>query len=99
MPKGKRGWGSSDDKAELAQAIEIATSFREAVNRPVFLGEFGVNSPVDNAERVKWAAAVKTAMEGADSPWCLWAYGNTFALYTDENGWDQDMLAALTADE
>ena len=96
MPKGKRGWGSSEDKAELARAVDTATVFREAVKRPVFLGEFGVNSPVDNNERVEWAGAVKTAMEAADIPWCLWAYGNTFALYTDENGWDEDMLSALT---
>ncbi|MEL6528851.1 MAG: glycoside hydrolase family 5 protein [Pseudomonadota bacterium] len=96
MPKGKRGWGSSEDKAELANAVEIATSFRTAVKRPVFLGEFGVHSPVDNDERVEWAGAVKTAMEAADIPWCLWAYGNTFALYTDEKGWDMDMLSALT---
>ena len=98
MPKGKRGWGSSEDKAELARAVEVATAFRDAVKRPVFLGEFGVHSPVDNDERVKWASAVKTAMESADVPWCLWAYGNTFALYTDENGWDEDMLSALTKD-
>jgi len=98
MPKGKRGWGSSEDRAELARAVEIATSFREATGKPVFLGEFGVNSPVDNDERVKWAGAIKTAMEAEGIPWCLWAYGNTFALYSDEEGWDQDMLAALTAD-
>ncbi len=98
MPQGKRGWGSAADRAELARAVEIATAFREATGRPVFLGEFGVNSPVDNDERVKWAGAVRTAMEEAGIPWCLWAYGNTFALYTDENGWDEDMLAALTAD-
>ena len=96
MPKGKRGWGSSEDQAELARAVEAATAFRDAVQRPVFLGEFGVNSPVDNDERVEWAGAVKKAMEGADIPWCLWAYGNTFALYTDENGWDEEMLSALT---
>ncbi|MDY7098082.1 MAG: glycoside hydrolase family 5 protein [Pseudomonadota bacterium] len=96
MPKGTRGWGSKDDKAELEQAVGKATAFRDAVKRPVFLGEFGVNAPVDNDERVEWAAAVKTAMEAADIPWCLWAYGNTFALYDQEKGWDKDMLAALT---
>ncbi len=98
MPKGKRGWGSAEDKAELANAIEIATAFRDAVKRPVFLGEFGVNDPVNNKQRVKWVGAVKTAMEGADIPWCLWAYGNTFALHSEENGWDEDMLAVLTND-
>jgi len=97
MPKGTRGWGSKKDKAELARAVEIASAFREATGRPVFLGEFGANSPIDNDQRVKWAGAVKQAMEGADIPWCLWAYGNTFELYDEESGWDTDMLSALTA--
>jgi len=99
MPKGKRGWGSRADQAELARAVEIASAFRTATNRPVFLGEFGVNSPVDNDERVKWARAVRRAMEEGDIPWCLWAYGNTFALYSDESGWDEDMLKAITGEE
>jgi len=96
MPKGKRGWGSGEDKSELAAAVETAKAFREATGRPIFLGEFGVNAPVSNKERVEWAGAVKVAMEEADIPWCLWSYGNTFPLYTDENGWDEDMLEALT---
>lgn len=98
MPKGKRGWGSKADKAELAQAVEIAKAFREATGKPVFLGEFGANAPIDNKERVKWAGAVKIAMEDANIPWCLWAYDNTFALYSTETGWDQEMLKALTSD-
>lgn len=98
MPQGTRGWGSAEDKAELDQAVQTAVAFREAVQRPVFLGEFGVHAPVDNDERVEWAAAVKTAMEGAEIPWCLWSYGNTFAAYTDEGGWDEDMLRVLTSE-
>ena len=95
MPKGTRGWGSRADKEELANAVDIAVGFRDAVQRPVFLGEFGVNAPVDNNERVKWAGAVRTAMEGANIPWCLWGYSNSFELYSDESGWDQAMLDAL----
>ena len=79
----------------MAKSVEIATAFRDAVGRPVFLGEFGVHSPVDHKERVEWAGAVTTAMEGAGIPWCLWSYGNTFALYDDATGWDQDMLKAI----
>jgi len=94
-PKGKRGWGSKADKQELTNAVTIATAFRDAIKRPLFLGEFGANDPIKNEDRVKWAGAVRTAMEGANIPWCLWAYGNTFAAFKDESGWDQDMLKAL----
>ena len=95
MPKGKRGWGSKQDRAELANAVEIAKAFREATGRPVFLGEFGVHSPVDSGERIEWAGAVADAMGEAGIAWCLWSYGNTFALHTDDGGWDRGMLDAL----
>lgn len=98
MPKGKRGWGSRQDRAELAQAVETAAAFREATGKPIFLGEFGANAPIDNKQRVKWAGAVKTAMEEANIPWCLWSYDNTFALYSKGKGWDKAMLKALTSD-
>jgi endoglucanase len=91
----KRGWGSRQDKAALAQAITVVESFREAIGHPVFVGEFGVHDPVDNDERVEWVRAVRTATETADIPWCLWSFSNTFALYSDKTGWDEDMVAAL----
>lgn len=99
MPKGERGWGSAEDRAELAAAVTTATTFRDAVKRPIFLGEFGVNAPVKAADRVRYNDAVAKAMEDAGIGWCLWSYANTFALYTDEGGWDADMLAALTDDK
>lgn len=99
MPKGTRGWGSAEDRAQLAADVNTATAFREATGRPLFLGEFGAHSPIDNAERTKWAAAVSKAMGEAGIPWCLWSYGNTFALYTEETGWDEDMLKALIPED
>ena len=91
----KRNWGSRQDKAELKQAVEVIESFREAVKHPVFVGEFGVYDPVDNKERVEWAGAVVDAMDESGTPWCLWAFSNTFALYDENTGWDEDMVKAL----
>ncbi len=98
MPDGTRTWGSAADKAELADAVAVASAYRADTGQPVFLGEFGVHEAVDSADRVHWAGAVKSAMEAADLPWCLWAYGNTFPLYSDEKGWDRPMLEALTSE-
>lgn len=94
-PKKKRGWGTSSDKRQLAEDIKIATSFREAVGHPVFVGEFGVYDPVEASERVEWVGAVRQSMETAGVPWCLWAFSNTFALYDRTDGWDDDMAQAL----
>lgn len=102
MPEGTRSWGDADNRAELKKAAQIAVSYRAQVARPVFLGEFGANSPIPNAERVKWAGAVRAEMEANQVPWCLWAFSNTFALYdNEEEVWDEEMLKALglTADQ
>lgn len=96
MPKGTRGWGSKPDRAQLAADVATAVAFREATGRPIFVGEFGVNDPVAPKERVKFNNAVAAALEEAQIPWCLWAYGNTFKLYSEEKGWDEPMLKALT---
>lgn len=93
--KEKRGWGSRADRDELTRAVATATEFQTNIGHPVFLGEFGVNAPVKQADRVKWVGAVATAMEAADVGWCLWAFSNTFALYDRDTGFDTDMLDAL----
>jgi len=95
-PKKKRGWGSRQDKAELENAVQVATEFRQAVNRPVFVGEFGAYQEIKNSERVKYVGGVREAMDGAQIPWCLWSFSNTFALYDPEEArWDEDMLQVL----
>ncbi len=96
MPKGDRSWSSAADREQLREAGQIASEYRKKTNRPIFAGEFGANAPIDNAERVKWAEAVRIEMEANDIPWCLWSYSNTFELYDNEaESWDMDMLAAL----
>jgi endoglucanase len=100
MPKKKRGWGSRQDKVELQTSIEKAVTFRDFVDRPVFVGEFGVYEGVANKERVKFIEAARIAMEGANIPWCLWSYSNTFALYNnDTKKFDKDVLKALGTTE
>lgn len=96
MPKKKRGWGDAADRKQLKEAVETAKIFREAIKHPVFVGEFGAYDKIKNKHRVKWAEAVRTEMEAADIPWCLWSFSNTFALYDGrKNRWDDDMLQAL----
>jgi len=99
MPDQKRSWGSKDDKAKLKRAVKTATDFRERVNRPVFMGEFGFYTSLTNNDRVKWLKAVRKKMEGADIPWCLWAYANTFPAYDPKTkAWDPSTLKALGLD-
>jgi len=96
MPTKKRGWGSEEDHIELQAAIKTAQEFEKAIERPLFVGEFGAYEKVKNKERVKYVKGVREAMEAADIPWCLWSFSNTFPLYNaDKKKWDKAMMKAL----
>ncbi|MEO0975384.1 MAG: cellulase family glycosylhydrolase, partial [Pseudomonadota bacterium] len=94
-PKGTRGWGRRADRQALARDARIAERFVEQVGHPVFLGEFGVNDPVTSEDRVRYLGAVAKAFGDRGVAWCVWSYANTFALYSDEGGWDEAALEAL----
>ncbi len=95
MPKGARGWGSRQDREELAQSIEIATTFRDMIGQPVFVGEFGVYDMAPRDARVEWTHSTRKALDDAEIPWCVWSLVNTFPIYSRETGWDKDMVLAL----
>ena len=96
MSTKKRGWGSEQDHIELEAAIKTAQEFEKAIERPLFVGEFGAYEKVKNKERVKYVDGVRKAMEEADIPWCLWSFSNTFPLYeAEKQKWDKAMLKAL----
>ncbi|NNC37244.1 MAG: cellulase family glycosylhydrolase [Hyphomonadaceae bacterium] len=100
MPTEKRGWGSEKDRDELKDAVQTAVDFEKAIDRPVFVGEFGAYEKINNSERVQYVNDVRSAMEGAQIPWCLWSFSNTFPLYdTEKQAWDKDMLDALVSQE
>jgi endoglucanase len=96
MPDTPRGWGSPQDRADLKAAIDTVKSYRDKVSRPVFLGEFGAYTSLEHDDRMRWIEAVRSGMEAADVPWCLWAYANTFPVYDAvAEEWDRDTVSAL----
>jgi len=98
-PKETRDWGSEKDQSDLSKAVEKALRFKQDIDRPVFVGEFGAYDIIENSERVQYVGDVRKALDDAQIPWCLWAFSNTFALYDEEHGgWDVDMLQALIPD-
>ena len=66
--------------------IDIATSFRDQRQVPVFCGEFGVymrNS--DNAQRVNWYRIVGEYLEEKGIPWTMWDYHGGFGLFEKDS--------------
>ncbi len=89
-------WGAPEDLATLETDVKRATAQVARLNRPVFLGEFGVYTSISDAERLEWYAAVREAFEAENIGWCIWNFGSDFALWDQETqSWKPGALDAL----
>ena len=95
MPFGRK-WGNAADRAELADTLAKAHSFKIRTGRPLFVGEFGVIDTVDQAQRNLWIKTRRKAMEQAGISWCAWDFVGAFSLYDQKrNQWKPGVLDAL----
>ncbi len=62
--------------------IDIAVTFKNSRNVPVFCGEFGVYIPnCSNYHRTIWYDAVRNYLEEQGIPWTIWDYHGGFGLF------------------
>jgi endoglucanase len=67
---------------KVKSLIDIAVTFKNQRNVPVFCGEFGVYKPnSDDAHRVSWYKTVRTYFEEKNIPWTIWDYQEAFGLF------------------
>lgn len=68
--------------ARVKQLLDIAVSFRDKRQVPVFCGEFGVYKPnSDHAQRVHWYEVVRKYLEEKGIAWTIWDYQGGFGLF------------------
>jgi endoglucanase len=73
--------------AKIKQLIDVAVTFKNNRNVPVFCGEFGVYMKNSNdAFRVSWYNEVRKYLEEKAIPWTIWDYQGGFGLF--QNGTD-----------
>lgn len=81
-------YASEGTVARVKQLIDIAASFKNTRNVPVFCGEFGVYMHNSNdAQRVNWYKAVRDYLKEKNIPWTMWDYRGSFGVFeknTDE---------------
>ena len=64
------------------------------------MGEFGANSTIPIAERVKYQKTVRVAFDAVGIGMCAWAYTNTFPLWDhDKKTWVPGMRDAMGLQE
>ena len=81
----------------MSDLIAMAADFGKDTDRPVWLGEFGTYYKVELAERVKWAAYVRSEAERHGLSWAYWSFCSAkFGLYCQETKrWDRELMKAL----
>ncbi len=91
-----REWGSEKERATLASDFQKAADWSQQHNRPLLLGEFGVFSAADMAQRVKWTKAVVKEAEKHGFAWSYWEFCSGFGAYDPEKDvWREELLGAL----
>lgn len=90
-------WGSKEEKERIGDLAAMAVEFGRNTNRPVWLGEFGTYYQTDTAERVKWAAHVRSEVEKHGLSWAYWSFCSAkFGLYDQKTRrWNQELLKGL----
>ena len=94
-------WGTSADYTKLNADLDLAENFRDSVNQPLLIGEFGVYGPTSGggallSERAEWAQALRENAEERDMAWCHWDFQAGFPVWdSSSDAWISDMLDAL----
>jgi endoglucanase len=84
------------EKLQIQQDFQIVRDFASAHNLPVFLGEFGVNTHVDDMQRASWIAAVRREAEALGFAWGYWEFASSFSAYDlKKDAWRQHILSAF----
>jgi endoglucanase len=94
LPTGRQ-FGTAADNAQLNANLLTATSFMSRTGRVPFLGEYGAYEQVPEDQRVSYYRAISSAFASIGIQSCAWGYTNSFNLWRDGTGWDQQLLAAI----
>ena len=95
-----REYGNEEDQKNLAADVQKIRDYIAQTGKTPFMGEFGANSTIPVAERVKYQKTVRVAFDAVGIGMCAWAYTNTFPLWDhDKKNWVPGMRDAMGLQE
>ena len=95
-PPTGREYGTEEDKKNLVADVQKIRDYITQTGKTPFMGEFGANSTIPIAERVKYQKTVRVAFDAVGIGMCAWAYTNTFPLWDhDKKAWVPGMRDAM----
>jgi endoglucanase len=84
------------EKLQIQRDFQTVRDFAVAHDLPVFLGEFGVNTNVNNKQRAAWIKTVRQQAEAFGFAWGYWEFVSAFSAYDlKKNKWHDHILEAL----
>jgi len=79
-------WPASPEEIQaLEDEFQFAAEWGKKHNRPLFLGEFGVNKAADQESAARWLRSAREQMEKYNMSWSMWnMMGSNFGMYDEE---------------
>ena len=88
--------GSESDKQVVVRQIEKASSYGQANNRPIFMGEFGAYNKAELQARVRWTRFTRETAEARGVSWGYWEFASGFGAFDKiRDEWRKPLLEAL----
>ncbi len=89
-------WGTPADYAKIDKDFDVAETWANKHDRPVFLGEFGAYDKAPQEDRIKYTSAVARAAEKRGWAWSYWQFDSNFIVYDiDKDAWNEPIYRAL----
>jgi endoglucanase len=95
-PPSGRTWPKAGDNEKLRADIQQIVNFRNRIQAPVLMGEYGVGIEVPMHLRVAWTADITRAFDDIAMPTCYFNYAEGFGTYDlKREQWNGALLQAL----
>lgn len=87
---------SPKDRAQIANALDMAIRWNRQSGYPVHLGEFGTYEKIDVKMRADYARIVRDEAEKRGIGWTYWNFSSDFGAYSTKTGrWIEPIRRAL----
>jgi len=88
--------GTDEEKTYIENKLKVAADWSKAIDRPIFLGEFGAYDKGEMESRARYTAFVARTAEKFDFSWAYWQFDSDFIVYNiDKEAWVEPILKAL----
>ena len=88
--------GSTTEKEEIKQKLDLAADWSASQQIPLLMGEFGTIKTADEGSRQRWTEFIVREAEERNIGWIYWDFCGEFAVYNcQQDAWNDTLIQAL----